>query len=102
MISHTQRLDGMPVEGVEIRFELSATGPIQFLVVEESTGLPSFPGWSTQPEPGTTQSPGEFYQGSPSDSTAIYRLFEIPGSGGEQQGSTMRSPRQILLHPGVT
>ncbi len=72
------RFDGTPVEGVEIRFEFSTSGPIQFLLVEEKTGLPSFPGLSTQPEPGTMQSPGEFGQGIPTDFTAIYRPFAIP------------------------
>ena len=71
------RFDGMPVEGIEISFEFSESGPIQFLLVEEKTGLPSFPGLSTQPEPGTMKSPGEFYQGIPTDFTAINRNYFI-------------------------
>jgi len=77
------RLDGMPVEGVEIRFEFSNSLPIQFLLVEEKTGLPSFPGLATQPEPGTMRSPGEFLQGVATDFTAIYRSLEIPPYGDE-------------------
>ena len=77
------RFDGTPVEGMEIRFEFSTSDPIRFLLVEEKTGLPSFPGLSTQPEPGTMQSPGEFGQGIPTDFTAIYRPFILPASGNE-------------------
>jgi hypothetical protein len=77
------RFDGMPVEGMEIRFEFSTSRPIQFLLVEEKTGLPSFPGLATEPEPGTMQSPGEFGQGLPTDFTAIYRPFVIAASGNE-------------------
>jgi hypothetical protein len=72
------RFDGMPSEGIEITFEFSKPGSIRFLLVEEKTGLPSFPGLSTQPLPGTMPSPGEFYQGIPTDFTAIYRDFVLP------------------------
>jgi len=75
------RFDGMPVEGFEVVFETDASGQIRFLLVEERTGLPSFPGLSTQTQPGTMRSPGEFYQGIPTDFTAIYRAFEVPGPG---------------------
>jgi len=71
------RLDGMPIEGIEIRFEFSGKAPIQFLLVEEKTGLPSFPGLATQADPGRMQSPGEFYQGIPTDFTAINRNFIV-------------------------
>jgi hypothetical protein len=74
------RFDGMPVEGIEITFEFTTGEPIQFLLVEEKTGLPSFPGLSTQPDPGTMKSPGEFYQGIPTDFTALYRDIVIPES----------------------
>jgi hypothetical protein len=67
----------MPAEGVEMTFEFSDSGPIQMLLVEEKTGLPSFPGLSTQPEPGTIKSPGEFYQGIPTDFTAINRNYSL-------------------------
>lgn len=73
------RLDDMPVEGVEIGFEFSASGPIHSLLVEEKTGLPSFPDLVTQPLPGTMQLPGEFYQGTPTDFTAINRNYVIQG-----------------------
>jgi len=71
------RFDGMPVEGFEIKFELDTSGQFQILVVEEKTGLPSFPGLSTQAEPGTMRSPGEFYQGDATDFTAINRDYVI-------------------------
>jgi hypothetical protein len=71
------RLDGMPREGLEIRFEFSAKGPVTFLLVEEKTGLPIIGETETAPPPGTMQSPGEFLQGIPSDFTAIYRSFSI-------------------------
>jgi len=71
------RFDGMPTEGVEIRFEFSETGAIQFLLVDEMTGLPSISGLSTQPQPGTMMGPGEFLQGIPTDFTAIYRNYMI-------------------------
>ena len=73
------RFDGAPQEGIDIGFDVSTSDPIQFLVVEEKTGLPSFPGLSTQPQPGTMSSPGEFYQGVATDFTAIYRNFVVPG-----------------------
>lgn len=72
------RFDGTPLEGIDISFDFSTAGPIQFLVVEEKTGLPSFPGLATQPEPGTMRSPGEFYQGDATDFMAIYRKFVLP------------------------
>lgn len=75
------RFDGMPVEGMEIRFEFSTSGPIQFLLLEEKTGLPSFPGLVTQPEPGTMRNPGGYDNAQ--DFTAIYRALEIPPSGSE-------------------
>lgn len=75
------RFDGMPVEGMEIRFEFSTSGPIQFLLLEEKTGLPSFPGLVTQPEPGTMRNPGGYDNAQ--DFTAIYRAFEIPPSSSE-------------------
>ena len=75
------RFDGMPIEGIDIRFEFSKTGSIQFLLVEEKTGLPSFPGVVTQPEPGTMKSPGEFYQSIPTDFTAICRSYIVQELG---------------------
>lgn len=72
------RFDGMPVEGFEMDLEFGASGQVQFLLVEERTGLPSFPGLSTEPLPGTMRSPGEFYQGIPTDFTAIHRAFTVP------------------------
>lgn len=65
------RFDGVPIEGFEISLEFLVTGSIQIFLVEEKTGLPTFPGLSTQPEPGTMKSPGEFYQSIPTDFTAI-------------------------------
>jgi hypothetical protein len=73
------RFDGMPVEGFEMEFELDTSGPFQCLLVEERSGLPSFPGLSSQPQPGTMRTPGEFYQGIPTDFTAINRSFPIQG-----------------------
>jgi hypothetical protein len=72
------RFDGMPVEGMEIRFEFNTQELIQFMLVEEKTGLPSFPGLITQPVPGTMRSPGEFLQGDATDFTAVYKPYEIP------------------------
>jgi hypothetical protein len=77
------RFDGMPPEGLEIKFEFSVSGTLQFLLVEEKTGVPSFPGLDTQPLPGTMSSPGEFLQGVPTDFTAIYRRVEILEFGAE-------------------
>jgi len=77
------RFDGMPLEGMEICFEFSTSGPLQVLLVEEKTGLPSFPGLITQPEPGTMKLPGEFLQGIPTDFTAINRNFVVQGFGRE-------------------
>ena len=74
------RLDGMPLDGIEIRFEFKAADPVQFFLVEEKTGLPSFPGLETKPEPGTMRSPGEFLQGDATDFTAISKIIEIAGS----------------------
>lgn len=71
------RLDGMPLEGLEIMFEFSEGDAVRFLLVEEKTGLPSFPGLETNPLPGTMSSPGEFLQGLPTDFTAIYRVIEV-------------------------
>jgi len=71
------RFEGMPAEGVEITFEFSGTGSIQGLLIEERTGLPSFPELATQPEPGTMKSPGVFAQVIPTDFTAITRSFVI-------------------------
>jgi hypothetical protein len=71
------RFYGIPVDGIEITFEFLGRGPIQLLLVEEQTGLPSFPGLSTQPEPGTMKSPGDIFQSIPTDFTAIYRTFSI-------------------------
>jgi hypothetical protein len=71
------RFDGMPVEGFEIKFELDTSSQFQILVVEEKTGLPSFPGFSTHAEPGTMRSPGEFYQGDATDFTAINRDYVV-------------------------
>jgi len=73
------RFDGMPAEGFEMEFEFNASGQVQFLLVEERTGVPSFPGLSTQPQPGTMKTPGEFYQGNPSDFTAINANFSVQG-----------------------
>jgi len=58
------RFDGMPEEGIEISFEFSETGPIQFLLVDEMTGLPHISGLSTQPQPGTMKSPGVLFRGN--------------------------------------
>lgn len=71
------RLDGMPLEGLEIMFEFSEGDAVRFLLVEEKTGLPSFPGLETNPLPGTMSSPGEFLQGLPTDFTAIYRVIVV-------------------------
>jgi len=71
------RFDGLPVEGIEIIFEFSWRGPIRFLLIEERTGLPSFLGLLTQPEPGTMKSPGVFSQEIPTDFIAIKKSFVI-------------------------
>ena len=71
------RFDGMPSEGFEIVFEINSLNQFEILLVEEKTGLPSFPGLSTLPEPGTMRSPGEFYQGDATDFTAINRDFVV-------------------------
>jgi hypothetical protein len=67
------RFDGMPFEGFEMDLEVAASGQARFLLVEESTGLPSFPGLATQPLPGTMTAPGEFSQSIPADFAAISR-----------------------------
>lgn len=72
------RFDGTPIEGIDMTLEFSNKGPIQFLVIEEKTGLPSFPGLLTHPEPGTMRSPGEFHQGDATDFTALFRSFVVP------------------------
>jgi hypothetical protein len=74
------RFDGTPAEGLELGFDLERTGTFQVLVVEERTGLPSFPGLATQAQAGTMRTPGEFYQGIPTDFTAIYRAFTVSGA----------------------
>jgi hypothetical protein len=74
------RFDGMPVEGLEMELELRSQEPIQVVIVEEKTGLPSFPGWNTETQPGTMPSPGEYDQSIPADFTAMYRSFVIPGT----------------------
>ena len=74
----TLRFDGMPAETVEFRFEFIGAEAIQILLVEESTGLPNFPGLATRPEPGTMGLPGEFYQGIATDFTVISRIYTIP------------------------
>ena len=73
------RLDGMPLDGIRIRFEFKTSDPILVYLVEEKTGLPSFPGLETQPEHGTMRSPGEFLQGDATDFTAISRSLEVAG-----------------------
>jgi hypothetical protein len=77
------RFDGLYPQGVEVSFEFSGPGTIPILLVEEMTGLPSFPGLSLQPVPGTMQGPGEFSQGVPADFSAIYRPIDLPAAGGE-------------------
>jgi hypothetical protein len=71
------RFDGTPAQGLELGFDLERNGTFQILVVEERTGLPSFPGLNTQPQAGTMRTPGEFYQGIPTDFTAVYRAFTV-------------------------
>lgn len=73
------RFDGMPVEGFEMEFEIHHSDPFQFMLVEEKTGLPTFPGLSTKPQPGTMRTPGDFRQGIPTDFTAVNRHFIIQG-----------------------
>jgi hypothetical protein len=73
------RFDGMPVEGFEMEFELDTFGSFQCLLVEERSGVPSFPGSTSKPQPGTMRTPGEFYQGIPTDFTAINRNYKIKG-----------------------
>ena len=75
------RFDGMPVDGIEIRFEFSTKRAVRFLLLEETTGVPSFPGLETQPAPGTMLNPGGYANGT--DFTAIYRRIEIPQFGAE-------------------
>jgi hypothetical protein len=77
------RFDGLYPQGVEVGFEFSGPGAIPILLVEEMTGLPSFPGLSLQPVPGTMQGPGEFGQGVPADFSAIYRAIDLPAAGGK-------------------
>lgn len=73
------RLDGMPLDGIRICFEFNTANPILIYLVEEKTGLPSFPGLETEPKPGTMRSPGEFLQGDTTDFTAISRSLEVAG-----------------------
>jgi hypothetical protein len=75
------RFDGTPVDGIEIRFEFSARRAAQFLLLEETTGVPSFPGLETQPAPGTMRNPGGYDNAA--DFTAIYRRIDLPAAGGE-------------------
>jgi hypothetical protein len=75
------RIDGMPVDGIEIRFEFSTGQAAQYLLLEETTGVPSFPGLEAQPAPGTMRNPGGYT--NVTDFTAIYRRIDLPASGGE-------------------
>ena len=76
------RFDGMPAEGLELAFEVDTPEPYPLFAVEERTGLPSFPGLSTRPSPGTMSTPGEFLQAIPTDFTAISRDYMVPEPGG--------------------
>jgi hypothetical protein len=73
------RIDGMPTEGIEIVLESRTRAQIPVVIVEEKTGLPSFPGLDLETEPGTMPSPGEFDQSIPADFTAMYRSFIVSG-----------------------
>ena len=75
------RFDGTPVDGIEIRLKFSSTRAARFLLLEETTGVPSFPGLETQPAPGTMRNPGGYGNGT--DFTAIYRRIDLPAAGGE-------------------
>jgi hypothetical protein len=75
------RFNGMPVDGIEIRFEFSSTRTVRFLLLEETTGVPSFPDLETQPAPGTMRNPGGYDNAT--DFTAIYRQIDLPAAGGE-------------------
>ena len=71
------RFEGVPVEGFSISLVFSGKEAFQLQLIEEMTGLPSFPGISSQPEPGTMKSPGVFTQAIPTDFTVIYKEYTI-------------------------
>ncbi len=71
------RLDGMPLEGINILLEVETRAAVRVLLLEEKTGLPIFPEISTATVPGTMPSPGEYEQGIPADFTASYRAFTV-------------------------
>lgn len=71
------RFEGVPVEGFSITLVFSGEGAFQLQLIEEMTGLPSFPGIQSQPEPGTMKSPGVFTQVIPTDFTVIKREYTI-------------------------
>jgi hypothetical protein len=75
------RLDGVPAGPLDMTLELDAAGPLSVVLVETRTGLPAFSGIATAPEPGTMRSPGDLYQGIPTDFTAVARTHTIPALG---------------------
>jgi hypothetical protein len=45
--------DGLPAAGAEITLRVRATGPVQFTVVDQSSGFPQLPGVTFSPRPNT-------------------------------------------------
>ena len=71
------RYDGLPVEGTQLTVRVRATGPVQFTVIDQSSGLPQLPEAALTPRPDTfIGSPGpEWVQADP---TLVWRtvLFQ--------------------------
>lgn len=71
------RYEGLPSDGAELTVRVRASGPVQFTVVDQSSGLPQLPGVTLSPRPDTFMAaPGpEWVAGDP---TLVWRtvVFE--------------------------
>jgi hypothetical protein len=47
------RYEGLPSDGAELTVRVRASGPVQFTVVDQSSGLPQLPGVTLSPRPDT-------------------------------------------------
>lgn len=86
------RLGGMPPEGIDVVFELRTQAAVRVLLLEEKTGVPTFPGVDTETAPGTMPSPGENDQGIPVDLTAICRAFAVTEAAPQNRSSGRKTP----------
>lgn len=74
------RFDPPPPGGFDLGLEMPSNEPVEVLLIDVATGLPSFPGIVTEP-PGLMIGPPDCSMSIPTDFTAVHKMVRLSVRG---------------------